>query len=273
MSQRFIDIGVNLTDRRFATDQDAVITRARTAGVAPLILTGTSVSSSEEALALCQRYPQQLYCTAGVHPHDARHFTADTPKQLRQLASSAEVVAIGECGLDFNRDFSPRPMQRTALEQQIALAIECELPLFLHERDAAETMIEILTGFGDQLPPAVLHCFTGDAEALERYLQLGLYIGITGWICDERRGQALNQLCGAIPLERLLLETDAPYLLPRDLRPKPKGGRNEPAFLPHIARTIATTHQIPLPQLSEQVYRNALTLFSLPNSEPAPVFG
>ncbi|WP_205297913.1 TatD family hydrolase [Pantoea sp. Cy-639] len=237
-----IDIGVNLTNSSFHDQQAAVFERAMTAGVAQLVLTGTSLEVSQDALALCLQLDesgQRLFSTAGVHPHDASSWDSTSARELRDLLAQPRVRAVGECGLDFNRDFSPRPQQEKALEAQLALAVELRLPVFLHERDASERLLAILKDFRDHLPGAVVHCFTGERDALFAYLDLDLHIGITGWICDERRGTHLHPLVGNIPVGRLMLESDAPYLLPRSLRPKPKNGRNEPAYLPQVLREVA----------------------------------
>ncbi|MFT7682683.1 MAG: TatD DNase family protein [Moritella dasanensis] len=237
--QELIDIGVNLTNVAFHKDLPDIIARASAQGVRRLIVTGTDIAESQLAYQLTQDYPQQLYATAGIHPHDARHATDESWLQIKTLAQHDSVVAIGECGLDFNRDFSPRPMQEAAFAKQLELAAELNMPVFMHERDANERFIAILKEYRSALPAAVLHCFTGSASDLAACLELDLHIGITGWICDERRGADLYQLVREIPSDRLMLETDAPYLLPRDLKPKPKSRRNEPCHLPHIAETIA----------------------------------
>ncbi|HKS11478.1 MAG TPA: TatD family hydrolase [Pseudomonas sp.] len=239
---QLIDIGVNLTNASFKDKQADVVERAVAAGVAQMILTGTSLAGSEEAVALCERLDpasERLFSTAGVHPHDASSWSADSSRQLRDLLEQPRVKAVGECGLDFNRDFSPRPQQQKALEAQLALAVALQIPVFLHERDASERLLAILRDYRDHLPAAVVHCFTGEREALFAYLDMDLHIGITGWICDERRGTHLHPLVSSIPQGRLMLESDAPYLLPRSLRPKPKSGRNEPAFLPEVLREVA----------------------------------
>lgn len=239
---QLIDIGVNLTNSSFDERHAAVIERAQQAGVVQMLLTGTSLEVSEQALALCEQLDEsarQLFTTAGVHPHDASAWNAGSEGQLRALLEQSRVKAVGECGLDFNRDFSPRPQQEKALEAQLALAVELGLPVFLHERDASDRLLAILKDFRDQLSAAVVHCFTGERDALFAYLDLDLHIGITGWICDERRGTHLHPLVGNIPEGRLMLESDAPYLLPRTLRPKPKNGRNEPAYLPEVLNEVA----------------------------------
>jgi len=239
---QLIDIGVNLTNSSFHDQQAAIVERAIEAGVVQMVLTGTSLTVSEQALELCHQLDadgKHLFATAGVHPHDAKTWDAESERQLRQLLEEPRVRAVGECGLDFNRDFSPRPLQEKALQAQLALAAELRLPVFLHERDASERLLAILKDYRDHLPAAVVHCFTGEREALFAYLDMDLHIGITGWICDERRGTHLHPLVGNIPQGRLMLESDAPYLLPRSLRPKPKNGRNEPAFLPEVLREVA----------------------------------
>ncbi|MDO6545261.1 3'-5' ssDNA/RNA exonuclease TatD [Photobacterium sanguinicancri] len=234
-----IDIGVNLTNARFDKDRDEVITQAQAAGVTGLILTGTSIEESQQVWQMAAQWPNYCFSTAGVHPHDAKSVDDLTLPAIRALAAKPEVVAIGECGLDFNRDFSPRPQQEAVFEAQLALAAELNMPVFMHCRDAHQRFIDILTPWRNKLPAAVLHCFTGSEQELRECLALDLHIGITGWVCDERRGTELRDIVCHIPDNRLMIETDCPYLLPRDYRPKPKSSRNEPQFLPHIATVIA----------------------------------
>jgi TatD DNase family protein len=231
-----VDIGINLMHKSFNVDRDDVLKRARTAGVTQLVVTGTSARSSEDAADFASRYPGMLYATAGVHPHDSQRCTPATIATLRKLAARPEVVAIGECGLDYNRDFSPRDVQDRWFEAQVQLACDLGMPLFLHEREAHRRFVEILSNAG-RPGKAVVHCFTGNAAELDTYLEMGFYIGITGWICDDRRGYHLRELLSRIPLNRLMLETDAPFLSPRDMRPQSK--RNEPGYLPHILRAVA----------------------------------
>ena len=258
-----IDIGINLTHKAFRHDLDEVIERAQAAGVTQMVITGTSEPESQAAQALARRYPHTLYATAGVHPHVARHWREGTLNTLIQLATAPEVVAIGETGLDFNRDFSPRPDQERVFETQLELAAELKRPVFMHERDAHQRFITLLSRHRDRLGSAVVHCFTGTGEELAAYLDLDLHIGITGWICDERRGLHLRELVRRIPLERLMLETDSPYLLPRSLRPIPKDRRNEPAFLPHILSTVAESLEMPIEPLAESTARNSRAFFGI----------
>ncbi len=262
----WVDIGVNLTNRAFKKDRDGVIERALAVGVRQMIVTGISERESEQAVELASRWPSCLYATAGVHPHDSRHWTQQSAERIRDLAMSDRVVAIGETGLDFNRNYSPAEDQVRAFEAQIQLAIECDLPLFLHERDAADVFIKILSRFGDELPGVVAHCFTGNGEVLKRYLNMGFYIGITGWLCDERRGQHLRSLLAMIPEDRLMLETDAPFLLPRDLQVLPLvKRRNEPCYLPHIGQAAAQCLETDVEQLAARTTANARRFFALPS--------
>ncbi|MCO6056936.1 TatD family hydrolase [Pseudomonas sp. MOB-449] len=264
---QLIDIGVNLTHPSLANDARALLERAQAAGVCQMVLTGTSLEDSEKALLAAEQLDEdglRLFSTAGVHPHEASHWNSDSQRQLRDLLSEARVRAVGECGLDFNRDFSPRPQQEKALEEQLALAAELGKPVFLHERDADERLLAIVREFRDQLPAAVVHCFTGEKRALYGYLDLDLHIGITGWICDERRGTHLHALVRDIPRGRLMLESDAPYLLPRSLRPKPKHGRNEPAFLTEVLREVAQHRGETQEDLAQHSTDCARAFFGLP---------
>ncbi|MGQ0543835.1 MAG: TatD family hydrolase [Betaproteobacteria bacterium] len=254
-----IDIGANLTHASFRDDVGEVVARARDAGVESIVITGTTVGESLHASMLAEQFG--LYATAGVHPHHARECDSHTIEKLRQAAKHPRVVAIGECGLDFNRNYSPHPDQEKWFVAQLELGIELGMPLFLHSRDAHPRFAEIIRSLKPE--KAVAHCFTGEREELHAYLDLGLYIGVTGWICDERRGQHLVKLVREVPRERLLLETDSPYLTPRDMRPQPKARRNEPAFLPHIVRAVARAAGRPVGEIATETTRNARRLFDL----------
>jgi len=261
---RLTDIGANLTHPAFRDDLDAVLARARQAGVTRIIVTGTTVQESQVAVDLAASHPDFLSATAGVHPHHARDCGPDTIPQLRALANHPRCVAIGECGLDFNRNYSPHPDQEKWFLEQLQLGKETGKPLFLHSRDAHPRFSQILSSFKPE--KAVAHCFTGERDELKAYLDLGLYIGVTGWICDERRGKHLVELVREIPRDRLLLETDAPYLAPRDLKPPPKARRNEPAFLPHILGAVARALGRPAEDVAAETARNSAELFSLHES-------
>ncbi len=258
-----VDIGANLSHDSFRHDLPQVLERARAAGVAQMVVTGASETESQAAHDTASLHPGVLFATAGVHPHLAREWSDDTAAVIRQLAESPVVVAVGEAGLDFNRDFSPRPVQESVFAAQLELAAEIGLPIFMHERDAHDRFAAIVGEYRSRLGPAVIHCFTGEAKELERYLELDLHVGITGWICDERRGTHLRELVSRIPLERLMLETDSPYLLPRDLKPRPKSRRNEPMHLAHILETVAACRGIDPAELAHGTTRTARAFFGL----------
>lgn len=257
------DIGVNLTSTQFAKDRAQVVKRAREAGVSGLLITGTNALESQQALSLAQQHPSYCWSTAGVHPHHASEWSTETATTLRRLAEETQVVAIGECGLDFNRNFSDPEQQVYAFDAQLELAAELALPVFLHCREAHSRFISILQPWLPKLSAAVLHCFTGNREELESCLDSGLSIGITGWVCDERRGLQLRELMPLIPADRLLLETDAPWLLPRDMRPRPASRRNEPCFLPHIVQQVARLRGEDAEALAKKTAENARRIFRL----------
>jgi TatD DNase family protein len=263
MHHELIDICFNFTHSAFRRDETAVLERAIAAGVGTALVTGSSVEESRYGVELAQRYPEHLYATVGVHPHLSRDWDETSYVRLRELAAHERVRGVGEAGLDYNRDYSPRPTQRHAFVQQMQLAAELGLPLFLHQRDAHGDFTALLREHRNALAPVVVHCFTGDLEQLDSYLDLDLHIGITGWICDERRGRHLCDLLPRIPRRRLMLETDAPYLVPRDLRPQPRDRRNEPAFLPHILNTVAACLGRTPECVAEDTTRTARDFFSL----------
>jgi TatD DNase family protein len=232
-----IDIGVNLAHDSFDADRDAVMQRAAEAGVVQMVVTGSSEEATRKAIALAHASPRVLAATAGVHPHHAVELTPESLPRLRELAQAAEVRAVGECGLDYFRDFSPRDQQRRAFGWQLELAKATGKPVFLHQRDAHEDFLAMLREH--RVTRGVAHCFTGGERERDAYLELGLHLGITGWINDERRGLHLREVVRGIPADRLMVETDAPYLLPRDLKPAPKSRRNEPGYLPQVIRAVA----------------------------------
>jgi len=259
-----IDIGINLTHDSYDHDREQVLQRAMDVGVMQFVVTGASLEGSKAALALSHTLPRILRATAGCHPHHAVDLDDASFASLAKLAEDPLIAAIGETGLDYHRHFSTPRDQRLAFKRQVELAIRLRKPLFLHERDAHQDFISILREYHNELPPTVLHCFTGSADALEACLALGLYIGITGWICDERRGLDLRELVKKIPAGRLMVETDAPYLLPRDLYPKPESRRNEPVYLAHIAGVIAAARGESLEDLSAHTTATSRQFFGLP---------
>jgi TatD DNase family protein len=263
MPYELIDIGANLTHDSFDDDRDETMQRARDAGVARMIITGSSDQGSRDALSLAESRPGWLYATAGVHPHHAADFDDASSTLITELAGKDAVVAVGECGLDYFRNFSPREHQLRAFRAQLEIAADTGLPVFLHQRDAHDDFVEVLEPMLPRLSRAVAHCFTGEHESLREYLAMGLWIGITGWICDERRGAHLHDIVSIIPDDRLMIETDAPYLLPRTIRPKPKSRRNEPAYLTEVLRVVAEARGQSEEHVARITTENAIRFFDL----------
>ena len=246
------------------------MSRAWAAGVTRQVVTGADLVSSQAAADLAAAHPSRLWSTAGVHPHHAAAFDPHRREALQALLRLPQVVAVGECGLDYFRNFSPPEAQRAAFVAQLEIAVVTRKPVFLHQRDSHADFTAILREYRPALVGGVAHCFTGDVAQLADYLALDLSIGVTGWVCDERRGMALREAVPRIPLDRLMVETDAPYLLPRDLQPKPKSRRNEPAYLAHIVAVVATLRSDTSDSIAAASTRNAVELFGLTTSAAAP---
>ena len=259
-----IDIGANLADDSFDLDRAAVLERAWAAGIQHIVLTGSSQRSNRRVQEIRALAPQRLSATAGLHPHYAAQWTAALDEEIRSLAERNRLVAVGECGLDYFRDLSDRGDQRKAFVEQLQIAVDSQLPVFLHQRDAHSEFVAIIREYRPQLADCVVHCFTDTAEALDAYLALDCHIGITGWICDERRGTHLLDCVHRIPADRLMVETDAPYLLPRTLRPRPKSRRNEPMHLPRVLETLAQARGESIEALAATTTQTAQRFFRLP---------
>lgn len=271
-----IDIGANLAHESFSADLDAVLERAWAAGLDQVLITGSCRSSNVRALSLCDRAPGRLFATAGVHPHHASEWEDRVDGDLiRRLAADARLVSLGECGLDYHRDLSPRQTQRRVFAAQLTLAAELGKPVFLHQRSAHDDFLPILREFRPHLVNACVHCFTDTQAAMEAYIALDCYVGITGWVCDARRGQPLRDVVPHIPIDRLLIETDAPYLLPHTLprgqrpgqrqsdKPGIDGRRNEPGYLPWVARSLAELRGVSEAELVAQTVANTRRCFAL----------
>lgn len=256
------DIGVNLTNTRFDKDRAEVIKQAVDAGVQHMLITGTNVLVSQQAVNFAQENPAILAATAGVHPHDADGVSEHFLQELFTLAQSPLVKAIGECGLDFNRNFSTPDNQHRVFQAQVELAAQLNLPLFLHQRDAFEQWLAVLKPYANKVPAMVSHCFTGNKKQLFDCLDHGMFIGITGWVCDKKRGQTLRDIVKHIPLERLMIETDAPYLTPQNIKPKPKSSRNLPAYLPYVVEMLTQCMPYSSEQIIEHSFNNACRVFS-----------
>lgn len=267
-----IDIGVNLLHPQFEGDRELVVDRAAAVGITGMLLTATDLQTAAATIDFCassERQAIQMRTTAGVHPHDAKDAPENLADLLRTLAGSPEVRAIGETGLDFNRNFSPPDLQISVFETQLRLAADLALPVFAHDRDSDGQVYRLLKKYAHLLPGMVVHCFTGSAADLDRYLDLGCAIGITGWVCDRRRGETLRGIVSRIPLDRLMIETDAPFLLPQNAPPdwyQHNAGirrRNEPALLPWVAAGIAEATGRLLQEIREGTAANARRLFGL----------
>lgn len=263
----YIDIGINLTNKQFQNDIDDVIQNALDVDVSQMILTGTSVKNSEASAQIAKEYPGILYATAGIHPHDAKSFDVQSISKLRNLLKQKHVVSVGEFGLDFDRDFSPRNVQETCYKAQLELAIEVHKPLFLHERAAFTKFMEITKDYLPQLPKAVVHCFTGSLQEAKTYLDNGFYLGFTGAISDSKRFEHLKEVIQYVPLDRMMIETDAPFMLPKNtpnnLLKKYHERRCEPAFLPFVAATVAQFKGISGIIVTEETTKNAKDFFGI----------
>lgn len=259
-----VDIGINLAHDSFDHDRAEVIARAVGAGVERLVVTGSSLESTARAIELCRHWPDRLRATAGIHPHHAREFPDSDLPRLEALLADPMVTSAGECGLDYFRNFSPPGEQRRAFAAQLELAARLGKPVFLHQRDAHSDFMRVLSDYLPHISTAVVHCFTGTGDELLDYLAAGLSVGITGWICDERRGLGVRELVREIPLDRLMIETDGPYLMPRNIVPKPSHRRNEPMYLPYILNSICEVRGDSPEAIAAATTRNALAFFDLP---------
>jgi TatD DNase family protein len=259
-----IDIGINFFKDHFKKDKDSVITDAIKNGVKQIILTGTMLDNSIESDSIAAKYPNVLFSTAGIHPHRASSFNNKTITELKKLLAKKHVVSVGECGLDFNRDLSPRNIQERVYDEQLQLAVEVQKPLFLHERDAFKRFVEITKQYNGKLPNGVVHCFTGTVEEAKTYLDMGLYIGITGSISDRRFPQLVD-VVKFVPLDRLMIETDSPYMMPRNMPRKEIkfDRRNEPAYLPWVARSIAEAKGVSFEEIDESTTRTTKQFFNI----------
>ena len=258
-----IDIGANLTDKSFRGDLGDVINRAIEGGVNHIVVTGTNESLSHDAATLALNHPECLAYTAGVHPHYADNVADDWVDTIAEIARSG-AAAIGETGLDYFRNFSTRENQRKVFQAQLELASSLDLPVFVHDRDSNSEVLEMLQHSAKT--DVVVHCFTGDGQLLDSYLEIGCYIGVTGWVCDPNRGLDLAHIIERIPDERLMLETDSPYLMPKNINPKPSTRRNEPANLKYVRKKVAASRNQSESHIDQITTANAIRFFRLPNS-------
>ena len=257
------DIACNFSSERFDKDLDEVINRAVANKITKFGLICSRMSDVNKLLKIYEQYSKNMFYTIGVHPHHANEINDDYLKKLKDEITSNNPHAIGETGLDFFRNLSSYEEQIYAFEEQIKIAIDTNKPLFLHQRDSHDDFIKILRKYSSDINKAVVHCFTGTPEQLEDYLELDCYIGVTGWICDEKRNVELRKTIKNIPLEKLMIETDCPYLIPKNLPEKPKNNRNEPTNLIHIVNEIAILMEIDIDILRKQTYENTEKFFKI----------
>jgi len=255
------DIACNFTNERFDKDLDDVINRAITNKITKFGLICSELSDLDRLLEIYNQYSKDMFFTIGVHPHHANEINDKYLKNLKEAVINNNPHAIGETGLDFFRNLSTYDEQIYAFEEQIKIAIDTNKPLFLHQRDSHDDFIKILREYSSDINKAVVHCFTGTQEQLEDYLELDCYIGVTGWICDEKRNVELRKTIKNIPLEKLMIETDCPYLIPKNLPNKTKNNRNEPINLNHIVNEIAELMEIDIDSLRKQTFKNTINYF------------
>ncbi len=257
---KIFDSHCHLDDRCFEADFEDVLHRAAGAGVHRMLIVGIDRRTSDRAVALANGHAN-LFASVGVHPHDARSCSEDTLAHLTAKASDPNVVAWGEIGLDFNRMYSSQKDQERWFIRQLAVADELDLPMIFHERDSQGRLLEILKATFGTRRSAVIHCFSGTAAELDRYLEMGFYIGITGIVTVNRRGKSLRGMIPSIPVDRLLIETDAPYLTPTPQRNKYR--RNEPAFVREVLLKIAAVRKEDPAVLAKQIWENTCSLFRI----------
>ena len=256
-----IDTHAHLDFPELSTDLRHVLQRAREAGVRTIITIGIDIQSSRRAVAIAQAH-DRIHAVVGIHPHDAFILDDESLDVLRTLLRRDRVVAVGEAGLDYYRNRQPRPIQQQCLRRQIELACEVKRPMVFHVREAFDDFFEIVTPLRSLLEPSVLHCFSGSWEVAARALDMGFYLSIPGTVTFSK-AETLQEVVRRAPMERLLLETDAPYLAPVPYR----GKVNEPAYVAHTAAKVAGLRGISLEEVARHTSMNALRVFGIPDGE------
>ena len=259
---KYIDIACNFTHQAFDKNLQKVIEDSVKAGIEKFVVTCSSLKDLERIKEIKSRYKESIFFTAGIHPHCAKEIHEIEHNKIKEEILKLKPNAIGETGLDFNRNFSSPSDQLASFILHLEIAADAKLPLYLHQRDAHDDFLGTLKELHTSDNNFVVHCFTGNKKELTDYLDMGGYIGITGWICDYRRNQDLNEAIRYIPLDKLMVETDCPYLLPKNLSPKPKKNLNYPYHLPHIVKEIANIRNESEELIAEYAYKNTMRFFN-----------
>ncbi|MDA9636474.1 TatD family hydrolase [SAR86 cluster bacterium] len=260
MQSKLFDIGANLTHESFNIDLNEIINEFIESNINKICITGCDINDSKKALSIAQSFPENLISTCGIHPHYADKFNDSSAEEIKKIAENNLVKAIGETGLDFNRNYSSKKNQINSFQKHIGIANELKMPLFLHQRDSHKDFLNCIE-IAKPETNCVVHCFTGSKIEMTDYLNLGFYIGLTGWICDPKRGAHMEEFISDIPLEKLLIETDSPYLLPKKV--KIKGRRNKPLFLSEVLNKVSEIRQEPIDILCSEIFKNSLKFFNL----------
>lgn len=253
----------NITHESFKKDLGDVLDRANKEGVEYFFCPASKEKETDDLIQLSESYEKNIYCSVGIHPHYASDLKPNTIKNLEKYLSNQHVKAVGEIGLDYYRNFQSPEIQKKCFNAFLELASTHRYPLFLHHREAFNDFYPMIKDHIDQVPESIVHCFTGTKSELKKFLDLGLYIGVTGWVCDPKRGEDLRGIIKYIPIDRLLIETDAPYLVPKNMENKPRNNRNEPSFLKHIACNISELLNLDKALLADRTTKNFKKLFRI----------
>ena len=255
----------NINHESFKNDLGDILDAANNVGVEYFFCPASKEKEIEDLINLSESYQKNIFCSIGIHPHNASDLKPNTIENLKKYLGNQHVKAIGEIGLDYYRNFQSPEIQKKCFNAFLELASTNQYPVFLHHREAFDDFYPMIKNCIGEVPDSIVHCFTGTKSELKKFLDLGLYIGITGWICDPKRGADLREIIKYIPLDRLLIETDAPYLVPKNMVNKPRNNRNEPLFLEHIANDISELLNIDKALLAEETTNNFKKLFRIQN--------
>ncbi|MEC9205823.1 MAG: TatD family hydrolase [Pseudomonadota bacterium] len=257
-----IDIGANLTHDQLFKKIPSIIKKFKASHVQKVIITSSNIHDTEIALDLIKKFPNVFYTTVGFHPHNAKDFEENDIEKMKVLTNNSNIVAIGECGLDYYREYSPKKQQIECFEKQLDLCSKIDLPIFLHERGSHNDFYSMVKEYINKIDNCVVHCFTGTKNELLKYVDLGCYIGITGWITDLERGSHLHDIIKLIPEDKLMVETDSPYLMPKNIN-KSYDTLNEPAYLPYIVEVISKCLNKDIEYVCGKTYENTKRFFKI----------